>query len=74
MSIRERTDKMLATHTGQTVGWVLIFAIVLGFFSQAGSDVTFLATVIALALSWYLGVSYGRSERYDVPEQDDRTE
>ena len=74
MSIREQAGKLLATNTGQTVGWVLILAIVLGFFSQTGSDVTFFATVIALAMSWYLGVSYGRSEIYDEPEQEEQTE
>lgn len=74
MSIVERADEVLATPTGQTVSWVLILAIVLGFFSQTGSDVTFLATVIALGLSWILGASYGRRHAYDNTDQDEQTE
>lgn len=74
MSIGVRADKVLATYTGQTVGWILILAIVLGFFSQTGTDVTLVATVIALALSWILGASYGRRQAYDKTDQDEQTE
>lgn len=74
MTIGERADTVVATSVGQTVGWVLILAIVLGFFSQTAPNVSFLATVIALGLSWMLGASYGRRQAYDRAEQDEQDE
>lgn len=74
MSVIDQAHDVLATSTGQTVGWIFIVAIVLGFFSQAGSDVTFLATVVALGLSWILGSSYGRRQAYEQIEEDEQTE
>jgi len=74
MGIVEKADSVLATSTGQTVGWVLVFAIVLGFFSQADSEVTFLATAIALGMSWMLGASYGRHQITDETGESEKTE
>lgn len=73
MSIVDRADTVLATPTGQTFSWVLILAIVLGFFTQAESEVTFLATVLALGLSWILGASYGRHHDDDDTDEDDES-
>lgn len=70
----ERADRVVATHTGQTVGWILVIGLVTGFFGQVGTDGDLVITVIALGLTWMLGASYGRRQIAAGAEHDEDAE
>lgn len=74
MSVIERMHEVLATSAGQSVGWILILAMVLWVFNESGSDGGFLAIVIVLGMSWILGASYGRRKFYDETDRNEEAE